>query len=58
MSLNVVAATGGANGTLGADLVASSLLVPDNSSTVEIIFADGSGPLDLARNGQQRAFDA
>jgi uncharacterized repeat protein (TIGR01451 family) len=58
VSLNVIAATGGSSATLGADLVASSLLVPDSSNTVEIIFTDGSSALDLARNGQQRAFDA
>ncbi len=58
VSLNVVAAAGGAPNTLGADLIASSTLVPDSAGTVEIVFADGSGPLDLARNGQARAFDA
>ncbi|MBO9712194.1 hypothetical protein [Sphingomonas sp.] len=58
VSLNAVAATGGSTGVLGADVVATSILTADSSSTVEIVFADGSGPLDLARNGQGRAFDA
>jgi uncharacterized repeat protein (TIGR01451 family) len=58
VSLNAVAAAGGSNGTLGADLVASSLLVADSANTVEIVFADGGGLLDAIRNGQARAFDA
>jgi uncharacterized repeat protein (TIGR01451 family) len=58
VSLNAVAATGGATGSLGADVVASSTLVADSPTTVETVFADGSGLLDGVRNGQMRAFDA
>jgi uncharacterized repeat protein (TIGR01451 family) len=58
VSLNVVAAASGSSGSLGADLVASSTLLPDSAGTMETVFADGSGPLDLARNGMARAFDA
>nr|AGU10810.1 hypothetical protein [uncultured organism] len=58
VSLNAVAAAGGSTGALGADLMASSVLVPDSANTVEIVFADGGGALDAIRNGQARAFDA
>ena len=58
VSLNAIAAASGSSGTLGADLVASSLLVADSPTTVETVFADGDGLLDLVRNGQARAFDA
>ncbi|MEP9360914.1 DUF11 domain-containing protein [Sphingomonas sp. KR3-1] len=58
VSLNAIVATGGAGGALGADLVASSTLVADSPSTVEIVFADDGGVADAARNGQGRAFDA
>jgi uncharacterized repeat protein (TIGR01451 family) len=58
VSLNAIAATAGTGGALGADLVASSVLVADSPTTVEIIFADDGGVADAARNGQARAFDA
>ncbi|WP_404338459.1 hypothetical protein AB2M62_06010 [Sphingomonas sp. MMS12-HWE2-04] len=58
VSLNAIAATGGSGGVLGADLVASSTLVADSPTTVETVFADDSGLLNSARNGQGRAFDA
>jgi uncharacterized repeat protein (TIGR01451 family) len=58
VSLNAIAATGGATGSLGADVVASSTLVADSPTTVETVFADAGGALDAARNGQARAFDA
>lgn len=58
VSLNAVAAAGGGSGTLGADLVASSVLAADSPTTVETVFADGDGLLDLTRNGMARAFDA
>jgi uncharacterized repeat protein (TIGR01451 family) len=58
VSLNAIVAAGGSRDTLGADLVASSILTPDSPTTVEIVFADDTGLLDGLRNGQQRAFDA
>lgn len=58
VSLNAVAAAGGAPNTLGPDLVATSLLTPDAALTVDIVFADDTGLLDQPRNGAQRAFDA
>lgn len=58
VSLNAIVATGGTGGALGADLVASSTLVADSPSTVEIVFADDGGLVDGARNGQGRSFDA
>lgn len=58
VSLNAVVATGGANGTLGSDLVASSTLVADSPTTIETVFADDGGLADAIRNGQARAFDA
>jgi uncharacterized repeat protein (TIGR01451 family) len=58
VSLNAIAATGGTGGALGADLVASSILVADSPTTVETVFADDTGLLDGLRNGQSRAFDA
>ncbi|AQR72876.1 DUF11 domain-containing protein [Sphingomonas sp. LM7] len=58
VSLNAVVATGGSGGALGADLVASSILVADSPTTVETVFADDGGLLDGLRNGQSRAFDA
>ena len=58
VSLNAIVATGGSSGALGADLVASSILVADSPSTVETVFADDGGLADAARNGQNRAFDA
>ena len=58
VSLNAIAAAGGTPGTLGADLVATPLTTADSPTTVDIVFADGGGPLDLPRNGQARAFDS
>lgn len=58
VSLNAIVATGGTGGVLGADLVASSTLVADSPSTVEIVFADDGGLADSVRNGQGRSFDA
>jgi len=47
---------GGTGGSLGADLVAT--IGADNPATVDIVFADGSGPLDLQYDGRQSALDA
>lgn len=58
VSLNAVAAAGGTPNTRGADLVATSLLTPDNALTVDVVFADDTGLLDQPRNGAQRAFDS
>lgn len=58
VSLNAIAAGGGAPGALGADIIATSLLAADSPTTVDIVFADDTGPLDLPRNGRDRAFDA
>ncbi|MES2453047.1 MAG: hypothetical protein V4610_21035 [Pseudomonadota bacterium] len=58
VSLDAIVAAGGGAGTLGADLVATSLLTPDSPNTVDIVFADGANVLDLPRDGQLFAFDA
>ena len=58
VSLNAIAANGGTAGSLGTDVVATSLLTPDSPTTVDVVFADDTGLLDQPRNGQQRAFDA
>lgn len=58
VSLNAIVAASNTAGSLGADLVASSILSADSPTTVETVFADGDSLLDGLRNGQQRAFDA
>ena len=58
VSLNAIVAASGGNGSLGADLVASSILSGDSPTTVETVFADTDGLLDGLRNGQQRAYDS
>ncbi|RYY27118.1 MAG: DUF11 domain-containing protein [Sphingomonadales bacterium] len=58
VGLNAIVAAGGGSGTLGADLVATSLLTADSPSTVDIVFADDANLLDQLRDGQQYAFDA
>ena len=57
VDLNAVVATGGGTGSLGADLVATSVSTADSPTTVDIVFADDTGLLDQPRNGAQRAFD-
>lgn len=59
VSLVATAAVAGASGgSLGADLVATSLLTADSPNTVDIVFADALGTYDAARDGAARAFDA
>lgn len=58
VSLLAVAADVGTGGALGADIVATPLTTADSPTTVDIVFADGGGLNDLARNGQARAYDA
>lgn len=58
VSLNAIAAEGGSTGVLGQDVVATSTLVPESSTSVDIVFADDGGLLDGLRNGQSRAFDS
>lgn len=58
VGLKATAAAGGSGGSLGADLVATSLLTADSPSTVDIIFADDANLLDLPRDGIYWAFDA
>jgi uncharacterized repeat protein (TIGR01451 family) len=58
VGLDAIVAAGGGSGSLGADLVATSLLTADSPNTVDIVFADDAGLLDQVRDGQQWAFDA
>ncbi|MDF7777137.1 DUF11 domain-containing protein [Sphingomonas sp. AOB5] len=58
VGLKGTVAAGGTSGSLGADLVATSLLTPDSPTTVDIVFADDANLLDQLRDGSQWAFDA
>jgi uncharacterized repeat protein (TIGR01451 family) len=58
VGLDAIVAAGGSSGSLGADLVATSLLTADSPNTVDIVFADDAGLLDQLRDGQMWAFDA
>jgi uncharacterized repeat protein (TIGR01451 family) len=55
VGLTAISATGGTGGALGADLVAT--VGADNPATVDIVFADSNGPLDLQYDGRQSALD-
>jgi uncharacterized repeat protein (TIGR01451 family) len=57
VSLRATVAVGDTAGA-GLALQQTSLLAADTPGAVDIVFADDAGPLDLARNGQDRAFDA
>lgn len=61
-SLHVTAAAGGASGSQGAALIATSLDVVNRDDQVDIVFADndsdGLFPGDIARNGQARVYAA
>jgi hypothetical protein len=57
VSLRATVAVGDTAGE-GVPLQQTSLLAADTPGAVDIVFADDFGPLDLARNGQDRAFDA
>ena len=50
VGLTAVAAAGGNGGSLGADLIAS--LLADSSATIDNVFADTAGTLDLNRDGR------
>lgn len=50
VGLTAVAATGGTGGSLGADLTAS--LLADVSGSVDNVFADAAGTIDLNRDGR------
>lgn len=50
VALTAVAATGGTAGSLGADLTAS--LLGDSASTVDNVFADAAGAIDILRDGR------
>ena len=50
IALTAVAAAGGTGGTLGADLTAS--LLGDSATTVDNVFADAAGAIDLVRDGR------
>jgi uncharacterized repeat protein (TIGR01451 family) len=56
VGLTAVAATGTTPGTLGGDLTFTAL--GDSPSTVDVVFADDAGPLDLSRDARQSALDA
>jgi uncharacterized repeat protein (TIGR01451 family) len=58
VGLRAIVAAGGGSGSLGSDLVATSLLTADSPSTVDIVFADDANLLDQLRDGSQWAFDA
>jgi uncharacterized repeat protein (TIGR01451 family) len=58
VSLSAQAAAGGAAGTEGAALQATSVLQADSPTTMDIVFADAAAPFDLARDGVGRAFNA
>ncbi len=56
VGLTAVAASGGGNGVLGADLTAT--IGADSAGTVDIVFGDGIGPIDLLHDGRQSALDS
>lgn len=61
VSLQAIAAEGGASGTQGAALIPTDLNIGNADNTVDIVFADddNDGPLylgDIARNGRGRAY--
>lgn len=56
VGLTAVAAAGGAANSLGADLTAT--IGADSAGTVDIVFADGIGPIDLLHDGRQSALDS
>ena len=56
VSLRAIAAAGGTANSMGADLTAT--VGVDSANAVDVVFADDASPLDLARNGQLRAFSA
>jgi uncharacterized repeat protein (TIGR01451 family) len=58
VGLEGTVAAGGTPGSLGADLVATSLLTADSAGTVDIVFADDANLLDQLRDGAHWAFDA
>jgi uncharacterized repeat protein (TIGR01451 family) len=58
VGLQGIVAAGGGSGTLGSDLVATSVLVADTPGSVDIVFADDSNLLDQLRDGKQWAFDS
>jgi uncharacterized repeat protein (TIGR01451 family) len=57
ISLQATVAVGDTTGA-GAALQQTALTTVDTPGAVDIVFADDFGPFDLARNGQDRAFDA
>lgn len=58
VGLEAITAAGGNGGSLGADLVATSLLTADTAGSVDIVFADDANLLDQPRDGAHWAFDA
>lgn len=56
VGLTAVAAAGGTASSLGADLLPTIGL--DSPTQVDIVFADGNGPLDLLHDGAQSALDS
>jgi uncharacterized repeat protein (TIGR01451 family) len=55
IALTAVSATGGTGGSLGADLIASAL--GDSPTTIDNVFADAAGAIDLLRDGRSSALD-
>jgi uncharacterized repeat protein (TIGR01451 family) len=58
VGLQGTVAAGGSAGSLGADLVATSILTPDSPTTVDIVFADDANLLDQPRDGKHWAFNS
>ena len=58
VSLQATVADVGTASALGADVVATPIGTADSPTTVDVVFADGSGLNDLANNGKARAYDA
>lgn len=53
VGVTAVTAAGGTSGSLGADLSAS--LLGDSATTIDNVFADAAGTLDLTRDGRHSA---
>lgn len=51
ITLSAQVAQGGLAGTQGADITTDDAANPDNSATVQIVFADGAGYSDAANDG-------
>jgi uncharacterized repeat protein (TIGR01451 family) len=51
ITLSAQVAQGGVAGTQGADILTDDAASPDNTATVQIVFADGAGYTDAANDG-------